>query len=91
MERRCSHIALGTPVQDKGDYPPPAIRANLSLEPLWERPWEMQEQMSEQQPGRPGLEELLLLSVMVLLGMGNYLGDVQYWTAAICHLISSAI
>lgn len=38
--------------------------------------WKMQEQMSEQQPGRPGLEELLFLPVMVLLGMGNYLGDV---------------
>lgn len=36
----------------------------------------MQEQMSEQQPGRPGLEELLFLPVMVLFGMGNYLGDV---------------
>lgn len=86
-----SHIALGTPFRIR------AIIRRLQLGQIchWSRfgsgRWKMQEQMSEQQSGRPGLEKLLLLPVMVLLGMGNYLRDVQYWTAAICHLISSAI
>lgn len=36
----------------------------------------MLEQMSEKQSGRPGLEELLFLPMLVLPGIGNYLGDV---------------